>query len=69
MQVITTICHQLEDLLSTTAGGMLFTPTRITTCSEFVYLLWLIAKGIQADDETCLQVEDKLNGLGTPLGK
>ena len=69
LQVITTICHQLEDRLSTAAGGTQFTPTLLATCSKFVDLLWLIAKGIQAGDETFLQVEDKLNELGTPQGK
>ena len=69
LQIITTICHQLEDLLNTTEGGAKFTPELISISLDYVDLLRLVTKQIQAGDESFVQVEKQLDKLRKQLAK
>jgi len=69
LQIITTICHQLEDLLNTTEGGTKYTPALITTSLNYIDLLRMATRQIQAGNESFPQVETQLGKLRKQLAK
>lgn len=69
LQIVTTICHQLEDLLNTTEGGSKYTPAFITTSLNYIDLLRVAAGQIQAGNESFPQVEEQLKKLRKRLAR
>jgi chemotaxis protein histidine kinase CheA len=67
LHIITTICHQLEDLLNTTDGGNQYTPALISSSLNYVDLLRMSTDMLQAGDENFLQIEKQLNQLRNQL--
>ena len=63
LQIITTICHQLEDLLNTTEGGAKYTPALISISLKYVDLLRLATVQIQTGNESFSQIEKQLDKL------
>jgi len=48
LHIVTTICHQLEDLLNTTDGGTKYTPALITISLNYVDLLRMALEQVHA---------------------
>lgn len=69
LQIITTICHQLEDLLNTTDGGTKYTPALIAISLNYVDLLRMTLEQIHAGNESFPQIEELLNGLRKQLAQ
>ena len=70
LQIITTICHQLEDLLSTAdGGGAQYTPALIAISLDYVDLLRMTLKQIHAKNTSFPQIEEQLNGLRKQLAQ
>lgn len=67
LHIITTICHQMEDLLNTTEGGTKFTPRLVAFSLKYLDLLQLAAEQINAGAESFLQVEQQLADLRQQL--
>lgn len=67
LHIITTVCHQLEDLLNTTDGGTKFTPARIDTSMNYVDLLRLTVEQINAGNTNFPQIEERLGELRKQL--
>lgn len=67
LHIITTICHQLEDLMSATEDGAKFTPALITVCLNYVDLLRTVGGQIQAGVENIQQIEERLAELRKQL--
>jgi CheY-like chemotaxis protein/HPt (histidine-containing phosphotransfer) domain-containing protein len=67
LHIITTICHQLEDLLNTTDGGAKFTPKHISISLKYVDLLRLATERIHAGDENFPLIEKRLGELRQKL--
>jgi chemotaxis protein histidine kinase CheA len=63
LQIITTICHQLEDLLSTTDAGNRFTPGIINTSLKYIDLLRTAKEKIQSGSHNFTDIEEQLNVL------
>lgn len=63
LHIITTICHQLEDLLNTTDGGAKYTPALIAASLSYVDLLRMVLEQIHAGNESFPQIEEQLNKL------
>ncbi len=69
LHIITTICHQMEDLLNTTDGGTKYTPALIATSLNYVDLLRLTVEQVHAGNESFPQVEERLHKLRKQLAK
>lgn len=69
LHIITTICHQLEDLLNTTGGGAKYTPALIAISLNYVDLLRITLEQIHAGSTSFPQIEERLNGLRKKLAK
>lgn len=67
LHIITTICHQLEDLLSITDGGTKFTPKHIALSLSYVDLLRTAYKHIQACYDSFPLIENRLAELRQKL--
>jgi chemotaxis protein histidine kinase CheA len=67
MHIITTICHQLEDLLNITGGGAKFTPKLISISLDYVDLLRTAITRIRAGDENFPLIEKRLSELRQKL--
>lgn len=69
LHIITTICHQLEDLLNTTDGGAKYTPVLITISLDYVDLLRITLGQVRAGNTGFPQTEERLNGLRKQLAQ
>lgn len=69
LHIITSICHQLEDVLNLTDGGAKFTPELISISLEYIDLLRAATEQIQSDNESFPKVEEQLNKLRRQLAK
>lgn len=69
LHIITTICHQLEDLLNTTDGGAKYTPVLITISLDYVDLLRITLGQVHAGNTGFPQTEERLNGLRKQLAQ
>ena len=67
LHIITTICHQLEDLLNITDGGTKFTPKLIAFSLNYVDLLRMATEHIEAGNENFTQIEQRLSDLRQKL--
>lgn len=67
LHIITTLCHQLEDLLNTTEGGAKYTPALVAISLEYVDLLRMTLEQVQAGNASFPQIEERLNGLRKQL--
>lgn len=69
LHIVTTICHQLEDLLNTTEGGAKYTPALIAISLEYVDLLRATLEQAQAGNTGFPQIEERLDALRKRLVK
>lgn len=69
LQIITTICHQLEDLLNATNGGAKFTPALIAASLNYVDLLRTALEQIHSGNTGFAQIEERLNDLRKQLAQ
>lgn len=69
LHIITTLCHQLEDLLNTTGSGAKYTPALIAISLDYVDLLRMTLKQIHAGNTSFPQIEERLNGLRKRLAQ
>lgn len=69
LHIITTICHQLEDLLNITEGGAKYTSALIAASLNYVDLLRMATGQIQAGNESLPQVEEQLKKLRKQLAR
>ncbi|MCX7172010.1 MAG: Hpt domain-containing protein [Proteobacteria bacterium] len=69
LHIITTICHQLEDLLNATDGGSKFTQELISISLNYVDLLRLATEQSRAGNEAFPQVEEQLDKLRKQLAR
>lgn len=69
LHIITTICHQLEDLLSATNGGAKYTKSQIAISLNYVDLLRVTLVEVSAGAETFPEVEKHLSELRKKLVK
>lgn len=60
LNIITTICHQLEDLLNITHGGEKFTPSLIGVSLGYVDLLRIAVEQIHTENMDFTQIEQRL---------
>jgi len=67
LQIITTVCHRLEDLLNTTGGGNNFTPRLIAISLDYIDLLRLTLEQIKSGSSTFPIVEERLSELHDQL--
>lgn len=67
LHIITTVCHQLEDLLNITEGGTKFTPKLIALSLNYVDLLLTTYKHIRAGDDGYPLIESRLAELRQKL--
>lgn len=67
LHILTTICHQLEDLLNTTQGGEKFPPALANTSLAYVDLLRIAAEKLKSGSDNFLQIEEKLIALRNQL--
>lgn len=67
LQIITTVCHRLEDLLNTTGGGENFTPRLIAISLDYIDLLRLTLEQIKAGNSTFPIVDERLGELRNQL--
>ena len=67
LHIITTICHQLEDLLNITNGGTKLTPKLISISLSYVDLLRLVTENIEAGREDSAKIERRLTELRKQL--
>jgi len=63
LNIITTICHQLEDLLNAADGGKKYTSALISASLNYVDLLRMAREQILSGNESFPQVEVKMNKL------
>lgn len=61
LHIITTICHQLEDLLNTTEGGAKYTLALIATSMDYVDLLRVATEQIHAGNTSFPEIEERLS--------
>lgn len=69
LHIVTSICHQLEDLLNTTGGGAKFTPALIAASLNYVDLLRMAEAQIHAGNDSFPQIEERLDYLRKQLAK
>ena len=67
LHILTTICHQLEDLLSTTDGGANLSKELIAPSLNYVDLLRMATEQCQSGNETFPQIEEHLSVLRKQL--
>lgn len=67
--IITTICHQLEDLLNTTEGGAKYTPELIAISLNYVDLLRMSIEQIHAGNTGFPEIEEQLGKLRKQLSQ
>lgn len=67
LPVITTICHQLEDLLNTTDGGKNFSKARLAISLEYIELLRQTIALIQAGRDSFPEIEEQFGELRNRL--
>lgn len=67
LNIITTICHQLEDLLNTTDGGKKYTPALFSASLKYVDLLRMAREQFRAGNESFPQIEAQINQLRKQL--
>ncbi len=60
LHIITTICHQLEDLLNSISGGARPSPELISTSFDYIDLLRATLNLIQAGDTSYPEIEERL---------
>lgn len=63
LHILTTICHELEDLFSTAGGGASFGKNLVSASLSYVDLLRLAHEKYQTGDESFTQVDEQLNNL------
>lgn len=63
LHIITTICHQLEDILSATNGGTNFTKSQIAFCLKYVDLIRTALGQIHAGIQNFSEIEETLGNL------
>lgn len=69
LHIITTICHQMEDLLTTTEGGTKYTPALIAISLNYVDLLRITLKQILAGNTSFPQIEERLGEMGKQIAQ
>lgn len=69
LHIITTICHQLEDMLNTADGGAKYTPALIGISLNYVDLLRLTLEQIHAGNTVFKQAEERLDKLRKQLAQ
>lgn len=67
LNIITTICHQLEDLLNTTDGGKKYTPALFSASLKYVDLLRAAREQLMAGNESFPQIETQMHQLRKQL--
>lgn len=67
LHIVTTICHQLEDLLNTTDGGTKYTPALISISLDYVDLLRAALEQFHAGDTSFQRIEERLGELHRKL--
>lgn len=67
LHIITTICHQLEDLLNTTDGGAKYTSPLVSISLNYVDLLREAMEQIHAGSTNFPQIEEQLSKLRKQL--
>lgn len=63
LHIITTICHQLEDLLNSTTGGAKFPPALMAASFDYIDLLHTALELIRAGDTSYPKIEERLLDL------
>jgi HPt (histidine-containing phosphotransfer) domain-containing protein len=69
LHIVTTICHQLEDLLNTTGGGADYTPALVGVSLDYVDLLRMTLELVHAGHTDFPQVEERLSLLRKRLAR
>lgn len=69
LQIITTICHQLEDLLNTTDAGKEFTHAIIDASLKYIDLLRTSIEKFRFGNDNFTEIETHLNALRKQLAK
>lgn len=69
LHILTSICHQLEDLLNTASGGSNFAPALVTISFDYIDLLRAALEHIRAGDTSFPQIEEQLGKLRKQLNK
>lgn len=67
LHVLTTICHELEDILSATGGGASFGKDLIAASLKYLDLLRMASGQYRAGNEVLPQVEEQLSNLRKQL--
>jgi CheY-like chemotaxis protein len=67
LHIITTICHQLEDLLNTTDGGAKYSPVLMAVSLKYIVLLRNTIVLIHSGSTTFPQIEESLSQLRNQL--
>jgi CheY-like chemotaxis protein len=63
LYIITTICHQFENLLNETGGGAKFTPALMAVSLDYADLLRAAVRQIHAGDTGFSKIEERLQAL------
>lgn len=63
LHIITTICHQMEDLMNSAEGGTRFTPELAAHCLKYLDLLQLAASQVREGKENPREIEQQLAAL------
>jgi CheY-like chemotaxis protein len=63
LNIITTICHQLEDLLNSTDSGAKYTPALISISLDYVDLLRRVLEQIRSENTNFGEIEERLSKL------
>lgn len=69
LHIITTICHQLEDLLNTASSGSKLSPALVAISFNYIDLLRLALEQIHAGEASFPQIEGQLDKLRKQLNK
>lgn len=69
LHIITTICHQLEDLLNTTSSGTKFTPTLANISLAYVDLLRVASQKLITGSDIFTEIEEQLQTLRKQLSQ
>jgi len=67
LHIVTTICHQLEDLLNTANGGTKYSPKLISISLDYVDLLRMAFEQSRAGNTSFPQIEERLSELHRKL--
>lgn len=69
LHIITTICHQLEDLLNTAEGGAKYSLAHIAISLNYIDLLRVTLEHIQRGNASFPEIEERLNALNKQLAQ